>query len=83
MVSQRYLRDIPTRGMSFVITEALAAGFTPGSPIWVNLGQGQPEVGDIPGAPPRITSIALEPTDHAYGPINGGADLRTAVADHY
>jgi hypothetical protein len=49
----------------------------------VNLGQGQPEIGDLDGAPPRITTIALEPGDHAYGPVSGVRELREAVARHY
>jgi hypothetical protein len=69
--------------MTFVLAGAARHGFTPGDPDWVNLGQGQPEIGDLPGAPPRITTITLEPGDHAYGPVNGVLALRTAVADYY
>src|SRR6185369_9935711 len=43
----------------------------------------QPEIGDIPGAPPRITRIDLEPGDHAYGPVSGVREVREAVAAHY
>ncbi len=48
-----------------------------------NLGQGQPEVGDIDGALPRLSDIHFEPADHAYGPVGGTDALRQAVADHY
>ena len=43
-------------------------GYAIGSSDWANLGQGQPEVGDLPGAPPRLTSFEIRPKDHAYGP---------------
>jgi aspartate/methionine/tyrosine aminotransferase len=77
------LRDVPLAGMNFVLAGAAARGFTPGDPEWINLGQGQPEIGDLPGAPPRITSVTLESGDHAYGPVNGTVALRSAVADYY
>ena len=57
--------------MNFVLAGAAARGFTPGDPEWINLGQGQPEIGDLPGRPARITRIDLDPGDHAYGPVNG------------
>jgi aspartate/methionine/tyrosine aminotransferase len=78
-----HLRDVPLAGMNFVLAGAAARGFTPGDPEWINLGQGQPEIGSLPGAPERITGVALDPGDHAYGPVNGTVALRTAVADHY
>lgn len=54
-----------------------------GDPNWSNLGQGQPEVGPMDGAPPRIQEMPIEPQDHAYGPIEGIPELRQAIADHY
>src|SRR5215475_8350967 len=69
--------------MNAVIAAATARGYRPGDPDWINLGQGQPELGDIPGAPPRITAISLDPDDHAYGPVNGVHEMREAVANHY
>ena len=69
--------------MNFVLAGAAARGFRPGDPDWINLGQGQPEIGDLPGAPPRITIVTLDPGDHAYGPVNGAPALREAVAAHY
>jgi hypothetical protein len=58
-------------------------GFRNGHPDWCNLGQGQPEVGEMEGAPPRPSEIQMEPGDHAYGPVGGTEELRQAVADHY
>jgi len=82
-VPDRYLRDVPLAGMNAVLAAAAERGFRPGDPDWINLGQGQPEIGDIPGAPPRITRIDLEPGDHAYGPVSGVREVREAVAAHY
>ncbi len=70
-------------GVIYVVAEAMKLGFSNGDPDWCNLGQGQPEVGPIEGAPERITSMPLEPGDHAYGPVPGTAALRQTVAEHY
>lgn len=70
-------------GVIYVVAEAAKLGFTNGDPAWSNLGQGQPEVGPLEGAPERISSIRLEAGDHAYGPVAGAHPLRQAVADHY
>ncbi len=77
------IRPVPYMGVIYVVAEAMKLGFTNGDPDWCNLGQGQPEVGPMEGAPPRITSVELEPQDHAYGHIGGTDALREAVAAHY
>jgi aspartate/methionine/tyrosine aminotransferase len=69
-------------GVIWVVHEAMKLGFENGHPDWCNLGQGQPEVGDMPGAPERLGAVALEPGDHAYGPIGGTPELREKVAAH-
>ena len=74
-------RESPYRGVSGVVQEAMKLGFAAGHPDWANLAQGEPESGPLPGAPPRIESIELEPEDHAYGPLEGTLELRTAIAD--
>jgi aspartate/methionine/tyrosine aminotransferase len=76
------LREVPYMGVIWVVHEASKLGFTNGSPEWCNLGQGQPEVGAMEGAPPRIASVELAPGDHAYGPLGGTLELREAVATH-
>ena len=58
-------------GVIWVVHEAHKRGFWNGHPDWCNLGQGQPEIGPMEGAPPRLSSVQLEPGDHAYGPIGG------------
>src|SRR5258706_2649893 len=82
-LTSTYLRDVPLAGMNYVLAGAAARGFTPGDPSWINLGQGQPETGPLPGTPERVTRVDLAPGDHAYGPVNGLRELRSAVADHY
>jgi aspartate/methionine/tyrosine aminotransferase len=76
-------RDVPYMGVIFVVDEAHKRGFWNGHPEWSNLGQGQPEVGELPGAPARVSSVDLLPEDHAYGRLEGTDDLRAAVAAHY
>ena len=50
-------RSLPFMGVIRVNEEAGRLGFTHDDPEWVNLGQGQPEVGELAGAPPsrRLT----------------------------
>ncbi len=65
------------------MTEAAKRGYRPGSENWANLGQGAPEVGDIPNAPDRIGSIQLSEEDHEYAPVDGLPEIRDAVAALY
>ncbi len=81
--TQHALRDVPFMGVIFVVHEASKLGFTNGAPDWSNLGQGQPEIGEMEGAPPRISAVTIEPEDHAYGPLGGTLELRTKIAAHY
>ena len=76
-------REVPFMGVIWVVHEASKLGFVNGHPDWCNLGQGQPEVGEMAGAPPRLASIELRPEDHAYGPLGGTPELREAIAAHY
>lgn len=83
MTAGAVFRDLPFMGVIHVNNEAAKCGYRMGDPAWSNLGQGQPEVGEIPGAPARLDRIELAPTDHAYGPVEGLPELREAVAEHY
>lgn len=76
-------REVPFMGVIFVVHEAMKRGFTNGHPDWCNLGQGQPEVGVMAGAPPRLDHVAIEMQDHAYGPLGGTDEMREVVAQHY
>jgi aspartate/methionine/tyrosine aminotransferase len=77
------MREVPFMGVIYVVHEAMKLGYQNGHPDWSNLGQGQPEVGEIRGAPPRLDTIKLEPQDHAYGPLEGIPELREVIAAHY
>ncbi len=76
-------RQVPRTGVIFVSNEAGKRGFHLGAEGWCNLGQGQPETGPIPGAPPRLTSIPIEACDYDYAPVPGIYELREAVAALY
>ncbi|CAG0959173.1 aspartate aminotransferase [Phycisphaerales bacterium] len=76
-------RDLPFMGVIHVNNEAMKAGWVMGDPNWSNLGQGQPEVGHLDGAPHRIAHFDINPADHAYGPVEGIPEYRQAIADHY
>lgn len=76
-------RAVPRTGVVYVTKEATARGYRPGGSEWSNLGQGQPETGELPGAPPRVESIAIDPSDHYYAPVAGVWELREAVAALY
>lgn len=76
-------RALPRTGVIYVTAEAAARGYHAGHPAWCNLGQGQPETGPLPGAPPRICELAIDPTDHEYAPVGGLWELRDAVAGLY
>ena len=77
------VRQVPFMGVIWVVNEAMKLGFWNGNPEWCNLGQGQPEVGELDGAPERISNLAIHPGDHAYGPIGGTLEARQAVANMY
>jgi N-succinyldiaminopimelate aminotransferase len=76
-------RAVPRTGVIYVTTEAAKRGFRAGDPAWSNLGQGQPEIGPLPGAPPRVRSLTIDVDDQEYAPIPGIWELREAIADLY
>jgi len=80
---QSTFRDLPFMGVIRVNNAAMLAGWRMGDPAWSNLGQGQPEVGEMAGAPPRVSSMVVDPADQAYGPVEGTPELREAIAAHY
>jgi N-succinyldiaminopimelate aminotransferase len=76
-------RTVPRTGVIFVTTEATRLGFSPRDPDWCNLGQGQPETGELPGSPKRIGQIAIDPDDQEYAPVAGLWELREQIAGLY
>jgi N-succinyldiaminopimelate aminotransferase len=76
-------RPVPRTGVIYVTTEAQKLGFSPGDAEWCNLGQGQPETGDIPGAPARVKHVEVALDDQDYAPVAGLWELREAIAALY
>ncbi len=76
-------RTVPKTGVIFVTSEATKLGFSSSNPDWCNLGQGQPETGDLPGSPPRVHGITIDPDDQEYAPVGGLPELREAIASLY
>ena len=76
-------RPVPRTGVIYVMHEAAQLGFSYDDPEWANLGQGSPETGELPDAPPRIEGIPISAPNRQYSPIEGSLALRQAVADYY
>lgn len=76
-------RSVPRTGVIYVMTEAAAHGYRSDDPRWCNLGQGQPEIGELEGAPPRVASVEVQEGDQEYAPVAGLMELREAIAEHY
>jgi len=76
-------RSVPKTGVIYVMSEAAKYGYSYDDPAWANLGQGSPETGPIPDAPPRIQDLTIDPTSNRYSDIQGNLDLRQKVADYY
>jgi N-succinyldiaminopimelate aminotransferase len=76
-------RPVPRTGVIYVMLEAARHGYDPRDPAWSNLGQGMPETGPLPGAPPRVEALQVDPADQEYAPIAGLPELREAVAELY
>ncbi len=80
-------RKVPRTGVIYVMGEAAKLGYAykaePGEDDWCNLGQGMPETGPLPGAPPRCESIPISVDDQEYAPVPGLWELREAIASFY
>jgi N-succinyldiaminopimelate aminotransferase len=76
-------RSVPRTGVIYVTTEAAKLGYRPSDPEWCNLGQGQPETGPLPGAPARVSKVAIDVDDQEYAPVAGVNELREAIAGLY
>lgn len=76
-------KKVSKTGVIFVTSEASKLGFYRGNPEWCNFGQGQPEVGKLPGGLDRIESIEIPQLDNEYSPSAGLKQLREQIANTY
>jgi len=76
-------REVPRTGVIYVTSEAKRRGFDTADPDWCNLGQGMPEADALPGSPPRLTGVTIDPADQEYAPVAGIWELREAIAGLY
>ena len=76
-------RAVPRTGVIYVTSEAVKSGFSPADADWCNLGQGQPETGELPGAPARVKEVAVLVDDQEYAPVAGIWELRETIASLY
>ena len=76
-------RRVPRTGVIYVMHRAAAAGHGRDGRTWYNLGQGSPEVGPLPGAPPRRDQLHIDPRRQTYAPVDGIDELRDRVAELY
>jgi aspartate/methionine/tyrosine aminotransferase len=76
-------RAVPRTGVIYVTAEANRRGYRSTDPDWCNLGQGQPETGELPGAPPRLDTVTIKVADMEYAPVAGLWELREAIAGLY
>lgn len=76
-------RPVPFTGVIYVMAEAARHGYRYGHPDWCNMGQGMPETGPLPGAPPRVSEVEVTVDDQEYAPVPGIPELRQAVAALY
>lgn len=76
-------RFVPRTGVIYVMHEAMSHGFSYDDAEWANLGQGSPETGPLPDAPPRVEHLSINPLHQQYSPVGGNRDLCQAVADFY
>ncbi|OCH92122.1 aminotransferase [Obba rivulosa] len=71
-------------GVIYCSDRAMANGFSyASSHEWANLGQGAPEVGQIPDAPSKPTTFEMPTDSLEYAPTTGVKNLRDAVANLY
>src|SRR5258708_19547599 len=76
-------RSVPRTGVIYVTSEAHKLGYRSADPSWCNLGQGQPETGPLPGAPPRVQDVAVSLDDQEYAPVPCLSELLDPLASPY
>lgn len=80
------IAQMQATGIFWASSRLSSYNITLSDPDLVNMGQGSPEVGEIPGALPKPTGLDFTKYGdeiHHYGPTAGIGELREAVADYY
>ena len=72
-------RRVPRTGVIYVMNRARKLGYRYEDPEWANLGQGMPETGSLPGAPPRIESITIDLKDRHVIVVEDIVDTGTSM----
>jgi len=62
-------RSVPRTGVIYVTSEAHRRGYRSRDPSWCNLGQGQPETGELPGAPARVSEARPPPEMETFSAL--------------
>jgi hypothetical protein len=70
-------------GVIYATSRARGRGFDPEDPDWANMGQGAPETGPLPGAPPRDFSMSIEDSLIEYAPVTVCNDCYLIFYLHY
>lgn len=66
-------------GVIYATSRALRHGFHPDDPEWSNMGQGAPETGPLPGAPPRSMTFTIPNEELEYAPVTGVSTNKKVV----
>lgn len=77
------IAQFPKAGVIWVMEEAAKSGFQYGDLNWSNLGQGAPNVKQIPNSPSRINEVKISDLAHGYAPVAGNLVLRKNIAKLY
>lgn len=80
------IAQMQATGIFWASSRLSSYNISPKDPDLVNMGQGSPETGDIPGALPKPRGLdftALGDDIHHYGPTAGIPELREKVAEYY
>ena len=70
-------------GVIYATSRASVYGFHNENPEWANMGQGAPETGPLPNAPPRHFTMTIPDAELEYAPVTGLKELREKVSDYY
>ena len=79
----RQFHRVEKTGVIYATSRAASHGFHPDDSSWANMGQGAPETGPLPNAPPRQFVLNVPDSDLEYAPVTGLHELRVKIANYY